>query len=225
MSFQSLKRTLLPDTLDFIGRLIRSEHCGTALDIGCGKSSHLSSFRPSLKTVGLDAFTGAIETSRRLKIHDDYILANVMEASAEDILFRNGGEKFDLVTMFDLIEHLPRKMGWELLEKCEKLTRKFILLQTPYGFLEQGPEDNNIYQCHLSGWFPHDFASMGYKVVGCAGTRLFHGYAGEFKWNFPGVKSLDFAAGVLLNLEKNPQHALNMVAWKDVRPVPVRLKL
>lgn len=225
MGLSEIKSRFQPDISTFTARLLKDPECQTALDIGCGKHSFLSRFRPRIRTVGLDAFSGAIEKSRSLGLHDDYILANIIETSAQDLLAMNGGKKFDLVAMYDLIEHLPKKLGWDLLEKCEQLTNRYILLQTPYGFVEQGPEDNNIYQRHLSGWFPHDFEGLGYTVAGCAGTRFFHGYAGEFKWNFPGVKLADFALGYVLNIEKNPFHAFNIAAWKDVRGVPARLKL
>ncbi|MDX1950659.1 MAG: class I SAM-dependent methyltransferase [Verrucomicrobiota bacterium] len=214
---------LVPDTEVFVHRLLARNECQTALDIGCGKSSYLARFRPSIRTVGLDAFEGAIQTSRKLNLHDEYILANIIETPVSKILESREGKKFDLVAMFDLIEHLPKRMGWELLEKCEQLSDRYIVLQTPYGFLEQGPEDSNTYQRHLSGWFPHDFEGLGYTVAGTAGTKCFHGYAGKFKWNFPGVKLLDYALGFLLNLERNPRYAFNIVAWKDLNGVPARL--
>jgi SAM-dependent methyltransferase len=224
MSLLELKQRLQPDPREFTARLLRDPEVKSALDIGCGTSSYLSPHRPRLRTVGLDAFAGAIEKSRRLNVHDDYILADILATPAEAILERVGGERFDLVALFDVIEHLPKKLGWELLEKCERLTSRYVLLQTPNGFMEQGPEFGNVYQRHLSGWFPHDFAGLGYQVAGCAGTRFFHGYAGEFKWNFPGVKLADFALGLALDLEKRPRHAFNIMAWKDVRGVAARLK-
>jgi len=224
MSLQALKERLQPSPGEFTRRLLADPEVKSVLDIGCGKHSYVSPFRPRIRTVGLDAFEGAIETSKKRGLHDDYIHANIIESSAETIIDKSGGKKFDLVALFDVIEHLPKKLGWELLEKCEQLTNRYIILQTPNGFLEQGPEDENIYQRHLSGWFAWEFESLGYKVAGSAGTRFFHGYAGEFKWKFPGVKMADFGLGLLLNLEQNPKHAFNLMAWKDVRGVPARLR-
>lgn len=225
MALQEIKSRLQPDIGTFTARLLADPECKTALDIGCGKNSVLSRFRPRIRTVGLDAFQGAIETSRRLGLHDDYILANIIETPAEQLLEKNKGAKFDLIGLYDVIEHLPKRLGWDLLEKCETLTNRYLILQTPCGFVEQGPEDNNVYQRHLSGWLPHDFQGVGYRVAGCAGTKFFHGYAGEFKWNLPGVKLMDFALGCLLNLESNPRHAFNIAAWKDVRGAQTRLKM
>jgi hypothetical protein len=213
---------LQPDFPSYISRLMADSECQSALDIGCGDRSFISQFRPRIKTVGLDAFEGAIEKSRALNLHDDYILANIIETPVDQLLALNGGEKFDVVLLSDLIEHLPKDMGWDILKKCEALTSKYIILQTPYGFMEQGPEFGNIYQRHLSGWFPQDFQGLGYTVAGCYGTKFFHGYTGAFKCRFPGVMLADFALGVLLRLEQNPHRAFNMAAWKDVRGVPAR---
>ncbi len=216
MSAPGLQTRLLPDAQEFTRRIVEGGGCRSGLDIGCGKSSYLSAFRPKLRTIGLDAFQRSLDISREANVHDEYILANIISTPAEEILKANRGEKFDIVTLFDVIEHLPKDLGWELLAKAEALAARFVLLQTPYGFLEQGPEDGNPFQRHLSGWFPHDFEGVGYKVAGSAGTRFFHGYAGQWKYNFPGVKYADAALGVLLRLERNPHRALNMVAWKDL---------
>jgi len=217
-----LRSSLQPDFEVFIARLAADPDCRSALDVGCGDRSFISRFRPRVKTVGLDAFEGAIEKSKELGLHDDYILANIIETPAEQLIAMNGGELFDMVVLSDIIEHLPKEMGWEVLRKCEAITSKYVILQTPYGFMAQGPEYGNIYQRHLSGWYPHDFAGLGYTVAGCYGSKFFHGYTGDFKWRFPGVLLADFALGLVQRLEKNPHRALNMAAWKDVRGVPAR---
>lgn len=217
-----LRTRLQPDFEAYIARLAGRPECKSAVDIGCGDRSFISRFRPRIKTVGLDAFEGAIERSKQLDLHDGYILANVIETPLERLLEMNGGERFDIVVLSDVIEHLPKAMGLDLLQKCEALTSKFIILQTPNGFVEQGPEFGNIYQRHLSGWFPHDFAGLGYTVAGCYGTKFFHGYGGHFKWHFPGVMLADFFLGILLRLERHPERAFNLAAWKDVRGTPPR---
>lgn len=225
-----MKKTLLnlrsrfqPDFSDYITRLAADTDCSSALDIGCGERSFISRFRPRIRTVGLDAFEGAIESSKRMDLHDDYMLANIIETSVDDLLCRNGGRKFDIVIMSDVIEHLPKRIGIEVLEKCEELTQKYIILQTPYGFMEQGPEFGNVYQRHLSGWFPDEFRGLGYTVAGCHGTKIMHGYAGEFKVRFPGAVLLDVVLGMAMNLERNPHRAFNMAAWKDVRGGAARI--
>ena len=43
--------------------------------------------------------------------------------------------RFALVTLFGLIEHLPKTSGLALLDRVEKLSAKYILLETPHGGL------------------------------------------------------------------------------------------
>ena len=213
----------VPSARDCTERLIRTGAVRRALDLGCGENSVLSEFRPEIRTAGIDAFAGAIETAKERKLHDDYLVADILKLSADEIRERFGGEAFDLVAAYDGIEHLPKEAGFELLKKCEALTSKYVLVQTPNGFLPQGPEFGNVYQRHLSGWFAQDFEGRGYDVVGTTGTKLFHGYAGELKFRFPGALICDALLGWFLRIRRNHRHAFNLVAIKDVRGVPARV--
>jgi Methyltransferase domain len=219
-----LCRLIAPHSIgDHVGQIVRRGDCRAALDIGCGPSSVLTQFRPGLRTVGLDAFEGAIAAARRRAQHDDYVLADVLNTSPETILERAGGRPFDLVTLFDVIEHFPKRQGFELLERCERLTSKYILVVTPNGFLEQGPEYGNEFQRHLSGWFTHDFEGLGYAVHGVIGAKVFRGYGSMYRYNFRGAASCDVLLAGLLRIERNAHRAFSLLAIKDVRGVPARL--
>jgi 2-polyprenyl-3-methyl-5-hydroxy-6-metoxy-1,4-benzoquinol methylase len=120
-----LCRLMAPHTIgDHVGQIVRRGECLAALDIGCGTSSVLAQFRPGLRAVGLDAFERSIAEARKRGQHDDYVLADIMNTSPDTILERAGGRPFDLVTLFDVIEHFPKRQGFELLERCERLTYK-----------------------------------------------------------------------------------------------------
>jgi Methyltransferase domain len=207
---------------EHVEQIVQRGDCRTALDIGCGVSSFLTPFRPGLRTVGLDAFEGAIVEARRRQLHDDYVLADILGTSPETIIQRAGGQPFDMVTLFDVIEHFPKRQGYEMLERCEHLTSKYIIVHTPSGFLEQGPEDGNEFQRHLSGWFPHDFEGMGYNVYGTIGTKVFRGYASRYRYHFPGIATCDLVLSWLMRIQKRPQRAFSLIAIKDVRGVPAR---
>ena len=207
-----------PDIDDLTKKIVIDGECSFALDIGCGDQSPLKVYRPKLKTVGIDAFPESIQEAKSRDIHDFYILADVLNDSLEDILTPFNGKKFDLVTLYGVIEHFPKRDGYDLLEKCEKLTNKYILIQTPNGFVEQGPEYGNEYQRHLSGWFPHDFEGLGYKLFGTNGLKYFRGYVARPKYRHCATIEI-----ILKYLCRNPKHAFNLVAIKDVRGVPARL--
>ncbi len=208
---------------DYVRALVQSGECKRALDIGCGASSQLSQFRPALCTAGLDASEAALAEARKLGQHDHYILADISRMDVDAVLEEVKGQPFDLVLLCDLIEHLPKRRGFELLEKCERLSSKYIIVATPNGFLEQGPEGGNEYQRHLSGWFRHDFEGLGYAVRGTMGTKFLRGYAAQPKWRFPGAIKLDWVLGWALRAEKRPRFAFSLIAIKDLRGVPARL--
>ncbi|HEY8210652.1 MAG TPA: class I SAM-dependent methyltransferase [Myxococcaceae bacterium] len=210
---------------DYTRNLIDRGEIRVALDIGCGTESHLSQFRPRVRTVGLDGFEGALEDSRKKGVHDDYVLADILRTDPKEILARAGGEKFDLVTLYGVLEHFPKRQGWELLERCEELTSRYVLLETPNGFVEQGPEFGNEMQRHRSGWFPQELEGLGYQVHGTTGTRYLRGYVAGPKYDLKGTISVDYAISWLLRVNDHPGHAFNLVAIKDVRGVPARLHL
>ena len=210
-----LRQLLRPKSAaDYTAQLVASGEIKTALDIGCGTSSHLSPFRPGVVTTGLDAHSDAIDLSRKRSVHDHYIQADILEDELD--------EQFDLVTLYGLIEHLPKTDGLKLLDRVERLTRKYILLETPHGFVPQGPEFGNEFQRHHSGWFIQEFEGRGYTVHGTTGTRHLRGYMAGPRYKFPGCLLCDELLTLLLRINRNPKHAFNLVAIKDVRGVPAR---
>jgi hypothetical protein len=213
----------IPTAVDYTSEVVARADCHLTLDVGCGEYSRLSVFRPKITTVGIDVFPEAIEKSRSKNVHDFYIVADILRDDLDDLLTKFEGRKFDLVTLYDVIEHLPKKLGYELLERCEALTSKYVLVQTPNGFQEQGPEHGNEYQRHLSGWFAQDFEGLGYKVYGSTGTKLLRGYAAGPKYDFKGWMICDILLAALLRIRKHPRRAFSLVAIKDVRGVPARL--
>ena len=217
------RRVGVPKPATYIRRLLRSGECRTALDVGCGPSSTLAQFRDELHTVGIDAFPEAVEAAKRAGTHHDYIVGNVLELSDEELLAPVGGEPYDLVVLLHLVEHFPKSVGYRLLERCEQLTRKFVVVETPNGYLEQGPEYGNEFQRHLSGWFVHDFEGLAYRVYGSYGTRFIRGYAGRPKLLVPGAQTADALLARTLGIGRHPRNAFSLVAIKDVRGVPARL--
>lgn len=212
-----------PDAGEHTARLVRGSEIRRAVDIGCGQSSHLSAFRPQIVTVGVDAFPEAVEASRAAGVHDHYRVLDLLKDDPAAVLEPFGGEQVDLVTLYGVIEHFPKADGFKLLERCERLTSKFILVETPNGFVEQGPEFGNEMQRHRSGWFVHDFEGLGYTVHGTTGTKLLRGYNANFKYGVRGTMTLDVMLSYALGIEKHARHAFNLLAIKDVRGVPARL--
>lgn len=212
----------IPTVDDRVRSIVDRGECRTAIDIGCGEHSCLTAYRPGLITAGADSFEPAIEVSRANNAHDHYIRADVIRDDVSLLLEPFGGTPVDLVTLVGVLEHLPKADGYRLLEKCERLTSKYIVVETPNGFLDQGPEFGNEYQRHLSGWFEHDFSGLGYKVFGATGTKYLRGYMAGPKFNFKGAGICDILLARVLRAHSQPRHAFNLIAVKDVRGVPAR---
>lgn len=219
-----LKRKFgLPQAHDHTARLIATGEVHRALDVGCGEHSHLSAFRPRIWTAGIDVCERSVAKAKAHKLHDAYIVENILQTEPSKIVTKLGSN-FDLVALYGVIEHLPKRQGFILLEQCEAITQKFVILETPNGFVPQGAEFGNEHQRHLSGWFAHDFIGLGYDVFGTTGMKFFHGYAGAFRYSFPGITMLDAALAWGFRANINYNLAFNLLAIKDVRGVPASTK-
>jgi hypothetical protein len=72
----------------------------------------------------------------------------------------------DTVFLVDVIEHLEKEEGRNLLALTEKIARKQVVVFTPLGFMPQHHEDGKDawglngadWQEHKSGWLPEDFS-------------------------------------------------------------------
>lgn len=80
----------------------------------------------------------------------------------------------DTVFLLDVIEHLEKAEAIDLLEATKQIARSQIVILTPLGFCEQGPDENGRdawgldggeLQRHRSGWLPDDFAGPDWKIL------------------------------------------------------------
>lgn len=140
------------------------EDCKSALDIGCGPSSPLQYCRNIKYSVGVEPFKPYLEESKKRKIHTKYL-----NKKAERLSFPNNS--FDAVILIEVIEHMKKKTGRQILDKAEKWARKKVVVSVPNGFLAQAGVDNNVLQEHLSGWTAEEFRKLGYRVTGRAGLK------------------------------------------------------
>jgi len=85
---------------------------------------------------------------------------------------RIGGQYVDALFLLDVIEHMEREEGEEVLRLAQKAAGQVIVF-TPLGFYPQtyteGEPDawglnGGIWQTHRSGWTPEDFPGWEIKV-------------------------------------------------------------
>ena len=84
--------------------------CETVLDLGCGPSSPIQYCKNIKYSVGVEAFQPYLEKSKQNKIHSEYL-----EKKIEDLDFPENS--FDAVIMIEVLEHLPKETGKEVLKK------------------------------------------------------------------------------------------------------------
>jgi len=185
------------------------------LDVGCGSDSPVRHFQRRIpRLVGVDGFEPSIEASRARGIHDEYFCAEVLRI---DDLFREGS--FDCVLASDVVEHLPKGLGLELIAKMERIARDRVVIFTPNGFLPQGEHSGNVLQRHVSGWTVEDMEAMGYDVIGINGWKPL---LGEF--SLPRLRPASFwrvVSRLTQTLVRNhPRYAVQLLCVKSVGKKP-----
>lgn len=185
--------------------------CGSLLDVGCGSASPLERLEGRVGySVGVDIHEGDVRASRVLGIHDAYAVLDVQELRSAF-----PPDSFDCVLASDLIEHLEKETGFELISAMEDLARRRVLIFTPNGFLAQPPDPDNPWQEHVSGWTVDEFHRLGYEVVGVNGWRPLRTMYAEIRFR---PARLWERVSLLTQpvTERNPRQAFQLLATKDL---------
>ena len=139
--------------------------CQSILDLGCGPSSPIQYVKNIRHSVGVEAFEPYILEAKKRNTHTKYIQKKI-----EGIDFPE--KSFDAVILIEVLEHLPKERGYEILKKAEKWAKKKVIISTPNGFLLQLERDNNLLQKHLSGWGVDEMRKLGFRCNGLSGFKL-----------------------------------------------------
>lgn len=121
-------------------------------------------------------FLAIYRTGKKNNTHSEYIHGDVQ--NLKNLVEENS---FDAVLAIDVLEHLDKGQGYELLRNMENIARKIVIIFTPNGFVSQGLYDENDMQQHLSGWSVKELKSMGYDIYGFGGMRGLRGEGARVK--------------------------------------------
>jgi len=149
--------------------------CDTVLDLGCGHLSPIHRCNIPF-SVGVELSEPSLQESKRKGIHSQYIKADIRRLEFKP-------KSFDAVIAVDVLEHLTKDEGTELLGKMEQWAKKKVIITTPNGYLRQDAYENNPLQEHRSGWDVKELENLGFRVRGIAGWKKLRGYKSSIKYS------------------------------------------
>jgi len=93
---------------------------------------------------------------------------NVVNATAIDAL--KVLDAVDSIFMLDVIEHMEKEEGFEVIELAKKKALSQVIIFTPNGFLDQTTDEwgygQTEWQTHRSGWYVGDFPEFKIRTDG-----------------------------------------------------------
>lgn len=116
-------------TLNRIRNWLPSNNNSKILDIGCGYGLLLKTFKSAgyNHLIGIDISEEQIEVAKKLNPEINFVCSNLIS------FLNNSNEKYDLITVFDVLEHLDKEEALTALELIyNKLNENGqLIIQTP----------------------------------------------------------------------------------------------
>lgn len=130
------------------------------LDLGCGTGVAGEIFNKNYdhSFVGVDVFDPYLKKCERSKYYQKCIKQDLRKFRAE--------KKYDVVILFQVIEHLKYAESKKLLQEAAKSAKKAVIVTVPNGECDQHEYDKNPYQKHKSEWNAKRLRKLGYRVHG-----------------------------------------------------------
>jgi len=127
----------------------------SCLDVGCGRGAF--EVIQSFYSVGCDIDHSYLIKARKKGYYD-----NLVRCDARQLPFKP--KSFDIAICVEVIEHLDKAGGIELLRQMEEIASRQVIITTPWGYYPMKEREDNPYLFHLSGWLPQEFQEMRYKT-------------------------------------------------------------
>jgi hypothetical protein len=126
-------------------------------------------------SVGVELFEPYLLESQRKSIHSQYIRADIRRLEFKP-------KSFDAVLAIEVLEHLTKEEGYDLIKRMEDWAVKKVIITAPNGYREQDVYDDNPLQEHKSYWSAEELRRLGFKVLGSEGWRRLRGHKGSIKY-------------------------------------------
>ncbi len=190
----------------------------TLLDLGSGDGTFTKSIKLDSDWIitAADIYPKIVKDALRNDLYKKVINGDV-NTIVNDLIKKK--QKYNVVLLSQVIEHLNKNEGKKLLKAVEKIATNRIVVGTPRGYLSQEDVfvDENPFQKHKSGWTTEEFQEMGYVVRG-VGLNI------VWKEKGPGrsgnmLKVLIFRLFSLLcspMVYYHPEYASGLVCYKEM---------
>jgi len=154
-------RPYIPFTPPNLAWQVSDKKVKSILDVGCGTGEPMKFFKRHGRffAVGIDVHYPYLKECKAKVTHDQYVLCD-----ARRLPFKR--ESFELILCLELLEHLEKQAGKELIGAIEDISRYQLIISTPVGERMQKPYHNNPYQEHKSRWLPDEFTALEFTVRG-----------------------------------------------------------
>lgn len=126
----------------------------TLIDVGAGRGYYFKKLKEfdseqkfsGIYSIGLDASSEALKIAK--KNYSDVVQCDIRKMPIRQ-------RSIDVVICDDVIEHLQKKQGKELLVDIERVSSKLIIVSTQVGFVSH-EHGEDTWQIHRSGWMPEE---------------------------------------------------------------------
>lgn len=143
-----------PAVLNYLWQIRPQDRPLKVLDVGPGRGKYGLLIReyvdPEATVIALEAWEPYVADFGLEHLYAEVIVGDVRDQPAEFF------DPFDAVLMVDIIEHVPKEDGLEVIDKIPG----WIIVSTPRHFFDN-PPDLPEPERHLSHWTPSDFAGTG----------------------------------------------------------------
>ena len=156
--------TFLDVFLHYVPKDVRS-----VLDVGCGRGivgGLIRIYREPERILGIDLFEPYLDFCEELGVYTEVAKQDL---GRTPFPFKN--KEFDLSVALEVIEHLPKPKGQNLLDELQRISKQ-VMVSTPNHYFHQDTYDQNRLQKHLSRWSVQDFERRGYTVLGVGGFLI-----------------------------------------------------
>lgn len=155
-----------PNTKKLAAKLLKGKHFNLCVDLGCGEG-----YNGDVLKKHCDYLIGVDHNPSRLSVAKKFSGYN--EVHLEEVTDYEIPAGTDAVFMFEIIEHIPKQAGFDLLLKLRHIP--FIMLTTPTKF----QSSLSIRNHHVSLWTEKELQEQGFKTTTFSYgllTDIFYGY-------------------------------------------------